>query len=202
LLEYFHAQGKEVATYKFPQYNKPSSYFSVAYLNGQYGSAETLGAYKPSLFYALDRFDASYAIRADLEAGKIVLCDRYVGSNMAHQGQKIDDTDARHEYFDWLYDLEFRLLGIPKPDLNIVLLMPAATAHKLMNQREKRDYTTKQHDIHEADLGHLERAVTTYKELCEQFPESFTPVKCTTDDGKLRTISEIQDEIRTVATRR
>lgn len=197
LKDYLEQQGKKVASYKFPQYNQPSSYFSVKYLNGGYGDAATLGAYKPSLFYALDRFDAAASIRADLEAGKIVICDRYVGSNMAHQGQKIDNTKERHAYFDWVYDLEFHLLGIPEPDANIVLLMPPEHAYRLMGGREKRDYTDKQHDIHEADIHHLGRAVTTYKELTERYP-TFTAVPCADDKESLYTIEDIQSHIRTI----
>lgn len=198
LLEHFKNVGKDVATYKFPQYEKPSSYFSVQYLNGAYGDANELGAYKPSLFYALDRFEASRAIRADLAAGKTVLCDRFVGSNMAHQGQKLTDDKEREAYFKWIYDLEFNILDIPQPDLNLVLIMPPTVAYKLMGERAKREYTDSQHDIHEADIHHLERAVATYQELCVRFPETFTGVLCTDNHGELRTIDDIQAEIRQI----
>jgi dTMP kinase len=201
LFEYLKEQGKDVVAYKFPQYDKPSSYFSVQYLNGAYGDANELGAYKPSLFYALDRFEASHEIRADLVAGKIVLCDRFVGSNMAHQGQKIDDDKEREAYFKWIYNLEFNILDIPQPDLNLVLLMPPKFAYELMDKREKRSYTNNQHDIHEADINHLTRAVATYEELCVRFPNTFTAVKCVDDSDKLRTIDEIQAEIRQVTDR-
>jgi len=195
LQDYFKAQGREIATYKFPQYEQPSSYFVTSYLNGKYGDANSLGAYTPSLFYALDRFEASAAIRRDLDEGKIVLCDRYVGSNMAHQGQKIEDKKEREAYYDWEYNLEFDMLKVPKPDLNVVLLMPALIAQELMTKREDRSYTDKKHDIHEADLNHLTRAVATYTELCQMFPDVFAPVYCTENDA-LRKIDEIQQEIR------
>jgi dTMP kinase len=198
LLEYLRQSGKEIATYKFPQYDKPSSYFSVQYLNGAYGGANALGAYKPSLFYALDRFDASESIRADLEAGKTVLCDRFVGSNMAHQGQKIDDAKEREAYFNWIYDLEFNILDVPQPDLNLVLVMPPKFAYDFMTKRDDRNYTTTKHDIHEADMAHLERAVATYGELCERFSDTFTAVKCTNEADELRTIDDIQAEIRKI----
>ncbi len=197
LLEHFKNQGRDVATYKFPQYDSPSSYFVTSYLNGKYGDANTLGAYAPSLFYALDRFEAAAAIRHDLEEGKIVLCDRYVGSNMAHQGQKITDKKEREAYYDWIYNLEFQMLNIPKPDLNVVLLMPAAIAQELMTKREDRSYTDKKHDIHEADLNHLERAVSVYTELCEMFPNLFKPIHCTRDTTLLP-IQTIQQDIRAV----
>jgi dTMP kinase len=197
LKEHLEAAGKEVALYKFPQYEKPSSYFSVQYLNGKYGDANKLGAYKPSLFYALDRFDASFAIQSDIEAGKVVLCDRFVGSNMAHQGQKIANDAERVNYFDWIYNLEFKTLGIPEPDLNLVLLMPVHHAYGLMEKRVKRSYTDKQHDIHEADKNHLERAVATYRELTNRYNQTFTAVECAHDDA-LRSIDEIQTEIRSI----
>lgn len=170
-------QGHEVATYDFPQYDQESSYFVREYLNGKYGDANELGAYVPSLFFALDRFQASQSIKKDLEAGKIVLSNRLTGANLAHQGQKIDDETEKTKYYDWLYDLEFNILGIPKPDINIVLLVPAEIAQKLVDKKAARAYTDKKRDIHEADLNHLERSVAAYKKLCEQFPEQFIAIE-------------------------
>lgn len=170
-------QGHEVATYDFPQYDQESSYFVREYLNGKYGDANELGAYVPSLFFALDRFQASQSIKKDLEAGKIVLSNRLTGANLAHQGQKIDDETEKTKYYDWLYDLEFNILGIPKPDINIVLLVPAEIAQKLVDKKTARTYTDKKRDIHEADLNHLERSVAAYKKLCEQFPEQFIAIE-------------------------
>lgn len=196
LLKHLRGKGYEVAEYKFPRYDYPSSYFVTKYLNGEYGDADSLGAYIPSLFYALDRFDAAPEIRKDLAAGKVVLCDRFVGSNMAHQGQKIADGAERQAYFDWLHKLEFDMLGIPRPDLNIVLLMPPEHARGFMTNREKRGYTQAQLDVHEADTGHLERAVAVYGQLCQRFSHTFTPVKCCSPHDELRSIEEIQEEIR------
>lgn len=194
LREFFEKQGKKVKTYKFPRYEKPSSHFVTSYLNGHYGDANSLGAHTPSLFYALDRFEAGRDIRQDIEEGNVVLCDRYVGSNMAHQGQKIEDEAERRAYFDWVHNLEFSMLGIPKPHVNIVLLMPAEIASKRMEQREARDYTEKQKDIHEADISHLRRAAATYEELCQLFPQSFTPIHGVKNKTP-RSIDDIHTEI-------
>lgn len=199
LNEYFRKQGKKVKTYKFPRYEKPSSHFVTSYLNGLYGDANSLGAHTPSLFYALDRFEAGSEIRKDLEEGYIVLCDRYAGSNMAHQGQKIKDEAERRAYFDWVHNLEFEMLGIPKPDANIVLIMPAEIASQLMEKREKRAYTTLQKDIHEADINHLKRAVATYEELCKLFPATFTPIHGTLN-GTLKQIGDVHKEITQLLT--
>jgi len=186
--------GHVVATYDFPQYSEESSYFVREYLNGNYGTADELGAKTPSLFYALDRFQASYNMRRDIEAGKIVLCNRFVGSNLAHQGQKINDHTERQAYYRWLLDLEFTILNIPRPDLNIVLYVPAEIAQKMVDQKAARNYTDKKRDIHEADLNHLKRSVATYQELCNEFPSEFTLVDCM-KDGELLDIPQVTDAI-------
>lgn len=182
--------GHTVATYDFPQYAQESSYFVREYLNGNYGSADDLGAYGPSLFFALDRFQAAQSIKKDLAAGKVVLANRFIGSNLAHQGQKITDDAERTKYYDWLYGIEFDILGIPKPDLNIVLVVPAVIAQQLVDQKEQRSYTEKKRDIHEADINHLNRAVAAYEQLCVQFPEQFTAVQGTVN-GELLSIEAV-----------
>lgn len=186
--------GYNIATYDFPQYDQESSYFVREYLNGNYGSADELGAYGPSLFFALDRFHAAQNIKKDLDEGKIVLANRFIGSNLAHQGQKIHDDSERTKYYDWLYGIEFDILGIPKPDLNIVLLVPADIAQKLVDLKEQRNYTEKKRDIHEADLNHLSRAVAAYEQLCDQFPDQFTAIQGT-KNGELLTIEDTTELI-------
>src|SRR5688572_8863017 len=76
--------GHKVATFDFPQYGTPSAYFVEQYLNGHYGSIKETGPYRASLFYALDRFDAAPHIQAALAEGTMVICNRYVASNMGH----------------------------------------------------------------------------------------------------------------------
>lgn len=194
ITEQLRSEGHDIATYDFPQYEQESSYFVRQYLNGQYGGADELGAYTPSLFFALDRFEAAQQIKKDLAAGKTVLSNRFIGSNMAHQGQKIADPAERKKYYDWLYDLEFRLLGIPKPDINIVLIIPAEIAQKLVDQKAARSYTKKKRDIHEADIEHLRRAVATYEELCKEFPDLFVKISGV-EDGELLPIPDVTTQI-------
>ncbi|RTK94807.1 hypothetical protein EKI60_02795 [Candidatus Saccharibacteria bacterium] len=170
--------GHEVATFDFPQYDKPSSHFVREYLNGKFGTAEQVGPYTGSLFYALDRYEAAPAIREALAQGKVVLANRFTGSNMAHQGTKFANPEERRGYFIWLDNLEFITLGIPRPSRSIVLRVPAETAQELVGQKEKREYTDKTHDIHEADLSHMQKAVEVYDDLCQLFPKDFQRIDC------------------------
>ena len=196
LAENLRKDGYIVAEYDFPQYSKESTHFVRRYLNGEYGSADEVDSKAASLFYALDRFEASFNIKKDIEAGKIVLANRFTASNMAHQGQKIADEAARKDYYAWITDMEFATLQTPKPDHNFVLLVPAATAQKLVDQKDTRNYTDKKRDIHEADLGHLERAVKTYEELCELYPTDFSSIRCVDSDETLLSIDEVQSLLR------
>ncbi len=176
--ERLRTAGHQVETFDFPQYDQPSSYFVKRYLNGDYGTADEVGPYTSSLFYALDRFEAAPKIREALRAGRVVIANRFTGSNMAHQGTKIANAEQRRGFFIWLDNLEFEMLGIPRPDISFVLRVPAAISQQLVDQKGQRDYTDKKRDLHEADLSHLERAVTVYDDMTQLFPKDFQRIDC------------------------
>jgi thymidylate kinase/thymidylate synthase ThyX len=184
-------QGYEVVTFDFPQYSKPSSYFVKRYLNGEYGSIDEIGPYTGSLFYALDRFEAAKEIQAALDAGRIVLANRFTGSNMGHQGTKFANVEERRGFYIWLDNLEFSMLKIPRPDMNFILRVPAETAQELVDKKSNRTYTDKKRDIHEADLQHLQKAVLVYDELSQLFPRDFQRIDCVRG-GELLGIEQIQ----------
>ncbi len=196
LTEWLTEQGVHTKSFDFPRYGQPSAYFVEKYLNGGYGTVDDVDAYRSSLFYALDRFDTAADIEKALSAGKTIICDRYVISNMGHQGAKISSPEERRRYFAWNEDLEYGILGIPRPDLNIVLQMPAGIARGLVDQRGGRAHLGgKTRDIHEDDLAYLGRVATTYAEICRLLSGTVTAIDCA-PEGKIRTIDDIQGEIR------
>jgi thymidylate kinase/thymidylate synthase ThyX len=178
LVERLQREGYDVATFDFPQYDQPSSYFVQQYLNGNYGSAEEVGPYTGSLFFSLDRYEAAPKIRKALNEGKVVVTNRFTGSNMAHQGTKFRSAEERRGYFIWLDNLEFQMLGIPRPDYNFVLHVPADVAQKRVDEKTARNYTDKKRDIHEADLAHLYKSVEVYDDICNLFPKDYQRVDC------------------------
>lgn len=191
LKENLEKQGYEVAGFDFPRYSEPSAYFVKEYLNGAYGTADEVGPYTGSLFYALDRYQAAKDIKQALSEGKVVLANRFTGSNMAHQGTKFEHPEERRGYFIWLDNLEFQMLGVPRPTKSFVLRVPAETAQQLVDQKEKRDYTDKKRDIHEADLSHLQRSVEVYDDMCQLFPNDFERIDCVRS-GQLMDIETIE----------
>lgn len=162
--------GFDVAITDFPQYNTKSAGLVEEYLSGKYGAADEVGPYRASVFYACDRYDASFKIKKWLSEGKIVISNRYVMANMGHQGGKIDNPLERKHFFDWLYELEYEIFDIPRPDLNIILHVPAEISQTLARQRQKEDWNGKTNDIHQENFSHLKKAEQTYLEIAHNFP--------------------------------
>jgi dTMP kinase len=194
LAERLKAVGYDISVFDFPRYDEPSSHFVRSYLNGEYGDAANISPYTASLFYALDRYEAAPQIRKALKQGKVVLSNRYVGSNMAHQGGKFTNSGEQRGFFIWEDGLEFQLLGIPRPTVNIFLRVPAEVSYELISKKEKRSYTDQTHDQHEGDINHLKQSVATYDTLCKLFPKDFKAVECA-PNSKLLTIADINDKI-------
>lgn len=177
LKERLEQEGHDLVTIQFPRYNEPSSYFVREYLQGNYGDADEVGPYTASLFYALDRYQASFAIRQALDAGKVVLCDRFTPSNMAHQGTKFTHAEQRRGYFIWLDNIEYEVLRIPRPTLTLVLHTPFEIVEERLSQREQSSTHVKK-DIHEADGEHIRKSLEVYLDLCQLFPKDFTRIDC------------------------
>jgi dTMP kinase len=175
------AEGHAVALADFPQYNTKSAGPVEEYLSGKYGAADAVSAYQASIFYAVDRWDASFKIRRWLTEGKIVLANRYTSANMAHQGGKIANPLERRVFFNWLYDLEYKVFGIPQPDLCLILHVEPAIAQELVRERAREDWNGKTADIHEDDLEHLRQAERVYREIAGLFPD-FRLISCTKDE--------------------
>ncbi len=190
LVNRLKAEGRAVEIISFPQYGESSAAVVEDYLHGKFGTATEVGPYRGSIFYAIDRYAAARKIRTWLAEDKIVIANRYVGSNMAHQGGKISDPAEQEKYFAWVYNLEYTIFAIPKPDYNFILHVPAAIAQKLVDQKESRAYLQgKKRDIHEDDLTHLQAAETTYLRIAQKFPE-YQLLECA-DAQTIKPIEEI-----------
>ncbi|NQV12475.1 thymidylate kinase [Candidatus Uhrbacteria bacterium] len=193
LVERFVSSGRQVETISFPQYGAKSAGMVEEYLGGKYGqNAKDVNAKAASIFYAMDRFDASFKIKQWVAEGKIVISDRFVGSNMGHQGGKILDQAERSAYLAWNDDLEHNILQIPRPTLNVILSVPVEVAMELAEQGS-HEKTKVKGDIHEKDPDHLRASIETFKEVAENFPR-YHLIDCSRD-SKLRSIEDIHEEI-------
>lgn len=192
LYERLVAEGHDAVLVDFPRYGEPSAYFVERYLRGEYGALKDIDAYRASLFYALDRFDASFEIRAALDRGAVVVSNRYVSANKGHQMAKIADPAERRRFLTWLNELEYGMLGIPKPDLSILLHVPADVGFDLIARKDERAYLKGQvRDIHESDRAHLRAAEEAYLSLVTlDTVETWTCLECV-QGGTLLSIDEV-----------
>lgn len=193
LIERLEADERPTLKLDFPRYDEASSFFVRKYLAGDYGSIDEIDEKTASLFFALDRYDAKAHIHKALETNTIVITDRFVASNLAHQGAKIANDTDRKEFFSWIHHLEFEILKIPEPDLNLILDIPVEISQGLIQDRAKQDQSKL--DIHETDETQQTRSRQIYRELCEHFPDKFIYINCLNSDLKLSSAEEIHDLI-------
>lgn len=176
---------------EFPRYSQPSSALIQMYLEGQFGSKPTdVNAWAASTFYAVDRYASYKQDWGDFyEQGGLVLADRYTTSNAVHQGSKLP-PEQRKDFFQWLFDFEYRLMGLPEPDLVIYLDVPVDLTERNMHRRELMTNTTA--DIHEKDTGYLRQCRIAAGEAADLF--LWRRVACTAN-GKMRSIDEIHRDV-------
>jgi len=191
LRQALEAQGRTVRQVSFPDYDSPSSAPIKMYLQGEFGTdPNAVNAYAASTFFAVDRF-ASYKKNWQdfYQAGGIVVADRYTTSNAVHQCSKLprEEWDG---YLGWLFDFEYRLMGIPAPDAVIYLQVDPTVSQNLMSGRYQGDESKK--DIHERNRDYLDRSRSA-AEYCAQHLDWHT-VACV-QNGQMRPVEDISREV-------
>lgn len=187
--------GKEKVTkLSFPNYDSRASEPVKMYLSGEFGkTADSVNAYAASVLYSIDRY-ASYKTEWEkfYNEGGIIVSDRYTTSNMVHQVPKIKDIAEKEKYLEWMTDLEYEKIGIPKPDLIFFLNMPPKFSQKLMKDRVNKITGNVKKDIHEKDEKYMKKAYETARELAEKY--DWKIINCV-EENKIKSIEEINNEI-------
>ena len=183
--------GVEITAVSFPDYESDSSALVKMYLSGKFGDKPTdVNPYAASLFYCVDRY-ASFKTNwgKDYNSGKAVISGRYTTSNAIHQASKLNENEWK-PFLDWLYDIEYNKVGIPKPDLVIFLDMPVEVSQKLLTGRYKGDEGGK--DIHERDVEYLNNCRKAAKFVADY--SGYRTVNCAVG-SEPRKPEDIADEV-------
>ena len=194
LIENLEKNNKKVCYFCFPNYESPTGkivggpYLGKSYIcDGWFKEkAPNVDSKVSSLYFAADRKYNINKIIDKLNDGYNVILDRYVYSNMAHQGGKLKTREEREKMYQKLDELEFGIMELPRPDAVIFLYMPFEYAAILKKNREETP------DQHEANKAHLEQAEKAYLELTEKY--GYIKITCVKDDC-IRTIDDINDEV-------
>ncbi len=161
LADELESRGHRVLSTGFPQYDSWFGKMVGQFLNGDFGPLESLDPHFTALLYAGDRFECKHPIVAALENGEIVLADRYVGSNLAHQTAR-SAPQERAAFRAWIEYLEYNIYGLPIEDLVVYLRVPPREAQNLVAKKSARAYTDAAHDILESNMRHLQDAGDMY----------------------------------------
>lgn len=192
LLEALQARNIPAVKYSFPCYDE--TFFGKeigSYLRGEFGDLDAVHPKLASMLFAGDRFEKKADIVQDLEAGRVVVMDRYVESNLAHQCAKLC-VEEREAFIDWAERLEYGVFGLPRPDLTIFLDVPIDVSTKLVLQKKQRSYTHDQEDIHERDHAYMRKVYEVYGYLSKR--NSWEVINCVEGDD-VRSRGEILDDI-------
>ena len=196
LFNYFFKNGYKVEKIDFPQHGERSAALVDDYLTGKLGNLEQISPYAASIFFACDRYGASFKIRKWLNEGKIVIADRYTISNAGHQGGEILRQKGKKEwkkYIDWLYNLEYGIFAIPRPDCTFILKITPDFSFQLANrikdklkQKRRAAYlgNIKNQDILEENKKHLGFALQSFLMVAGKFKKDFKVIECI-EGGKL-----------------
>jgi len=180
LCEQLNSRGQRLRKLSFPCYGQESSALARMYLDGEFGEhPQDVSAQAASVLFACDRF-ASFRKdwHRDYEEGALLVCDRYTTSNAVYQAGKLDES-LQHEFLEWLFDFEYRLMGIPEPDLVLYLDIPAELSEHLLSQRYTGDASKM--DIHERDLLYQRRCRSAAMRCAAA--QNWQIVDCTRDNA-------------------
>lgn len=185
--------GHRTALWSFPRYRQTAFGKQIGkYLNGEFGSLDQVHPLLASLLFAGDRFESRSAILESLAKHDVVVCDRYVDSNIAHQAAKRTGTERR-ELIEWIEHLEFGIDQLPRADLTIWLDLPVSHAQQLIARKAQRAYTEKAADLQEADGDYLQQVSGVYASLANSRSD-WRRIDCLSQ-GRLRSVDDIAAEI-------
>ncbi len=195
LVQALQKQGRKIERLSFPNYDSPTGkivggpYLGKQYICSGYfpEGAAKVDPKVAALYYAADRRYNRQKIWDLINDGYDVVLDRYVESNMGHQGGKIFDKEERLKLYKDLEHLEYKFLELPKPDLTIFLYMPYKKVAELRAGRKEAA------DQQESSLLHIRNAEHAYLELAEL--HGYKTIKCVDKKGKLRDIEDIQKDV-------
>ena len=187
LVQNLRKLGYRAISFSFPNYASPTGKIIGSCYLGKTGESyfsegiENVDPKISSLYYAADRAYNIDEVNHYLEEGYIVVLNRYVESNMAFQGGKIKEIRKRNMMYEWLDNLEFVLLDLPRPDYVLFLYLPYEYVCTL---KEKRGKIASVNLLHMAEVAYLELS-TIYE---------YEKINCLREDA-LRPVEDISEEI-------
>jgi dTMP kinase len=159
------AAGKSVATMAFPRYGQSvTADIAAEALHGEHGDLAS-SVYAMATLFALDRAGAIAQLEALTRAYDVVILDRYVASNAAYSAARLHQGPDG-DVVEWVRDLEYERIKLPKPDWQVLLDVPAELAAQRAEHRAATE-ADRTKDSYERDDGLQRRTKEVYAGLAD-----------------------------------
>jgi dTMP kinase len=191
---------RNVATFDFPAYTRsPFGQIIGKFLTGAFGDPITVDPFETALLYAGDRLHAKKELCDALDRGDTVVLNRYVPSNLAYGCAKLiilDRANERARLENYTEQLEYELLGLPRPDLVVLLDTSQQTANALIDTKGERQYLTQgqTRDHYEASSALQQIVSNEYRRLARE--NNWIHIAVCDTEGAPRHIEDIQADIQ------
>lgn len=151
------------ATMAFPRYHESiHAQLAADALHGKMGDL-TDSAHGMAVMFALDRRGVVDELRRWASSiSDVLLLDRYVASNAAYTSARTGRTSDRA----WVAELEFERLGLPRPDLHVLVDTSPETARERAAKRESLD-ASRTRDRYERDTALQDATYAAYVDMAE-----------------------------------
>ncbi|MEM8833214.1 MAG: dTMP kinase [Pseudomonadota bacterium] len=157
LADHLQSQGHDIVTTREPGGTPAAEEIRDLLSHEEWGGNWSQDA-ELLLFFVARSMHIKDVIAPALEAGKIILCDRYIDSTRVYQGalHKID--------MSFIKDLEKRVVGNYIPNITFLLDIPVETVLERVSRRGARDHYDQQDESNHQILrdGFLDLAKEEY----------------------------------------
>jgi dTMP kinase len=207
LIEWLKETGHDhVVTFDFPAYDgSPFGKIIGRYLKGEFCDPVLHDPFESTLLFAGDRYHFCQELNEALKSGKCVVLNRYVSSNIAYSCAKLRLQSREQDverFIAFNEQLEYGLLGLPRPDCTVFLDIAPTSADVLIRTRSGKDYL----DGVERDRYEANRELQSYvRDAYHRYlkmDRSGTVVTIEANDGAtLRSVDEIHADIKNFVSR-
>lgn len=130
---------------------------------------------REGMLYAIDRMVSLGRIREngkskldEYNENKLLIFDRYLSSNFIHRCNDMKEKDLK-SYINTMKYIEFKLLGLPEPDITLVLsVKPEVSYQNILNRGRETDENE--------TMENLTKAYNNLQRLCDI--EGYVMIDC------------------------
>ena len=189
LKKYFEGIGHKVHQFETPDYTTPPGKELKRRLQNKDGKWNSISWEEKMRLFATNRKEHREEVIKALQAGDIVIYDRYVPSSMAFIAI---ESGLEEDAYKAVQQEEYETNGMPKEAISIFLDVPPNFSQKLLTGRKEE---IQEDDEYTDDISVQERLYDEYTKMSDMESDRYIRIQCIENDG-IRTIEDIAKEVQ------